>query len=64
MDEDPRDTVRSMAELAGVPMTRERIAALALALPIVQAGQQALAAVEYGEVEPACRFRPPQETQR
>ena len=64
MDEDPRAAVRSLAELAGVPMTRERIAALALALPLLEASLLALAAVEYGEVEPACRFRPPQETQR
>ena len=64
MDEDPRDTARSLADLAGIPMSRERIAALALALPIVQAGQQALASVEYAEVEPACRFRPPRSTQR
>ncbi|MBI2913483.1 MAG: hypothetical protein HYY03_06145 [Chloroflexi bacterium] len=64
MDEDPRDSARSLADLAGVPLTRERIAALALALPIVQAGQQALASVQYGEVEPACRFRPPRSAQR
>ncbi len=64
MDEDPRDAARSVARLAGVPLTRERIAALALTLPMVQAGQQALASVEYGEAEPACRFRPPRSGQR
>ena len=58
MEEDARNTVRWLAALASLPMTRERIAALALALAQVQATAHSLSAVEYGEVEPACRFRP------
>ena len=64
MEEDPYDVVRTLAALAQVPLSDERIAALALALPRIRAALHSLAAVEYGEVEPACRFRPPQETQR
>ena len=59
MDEDPRDTVRSLAALADIPMTAERIAAVALGLPLVQAAILSLSHLEYGEVEPATRFRPP-----
>ncbi len=64
MEEDPRDIVRGLAELAGLPMTRERIAALALAMPMIEATVRILAAVEYGDVEPAGGFRPPQGSQR
>lgn len=60
MEEDLRDTVRSLAALAGVPMTTQRVAALALALPLLRAGADALYAIEYGETEPATRFTPPQ----
>ena len=54
MEEETRDVAGWLAALANVPMTRERIAALALD----QTSVLALAAVEYGEVEPACYFHP------
>jgi hypothetical protein len=57
MQDDPRETIRRLATLAGMPLSEERIDALALALPFVQAGIAALAAVDYGEAEPAGRFR-------
>jgi hypothetical protein len=58
MQDDPQETIRRLATLAGMPLPDERIAALALALPFVQVGVAALAVVDYGEVEPAGRFRP------
>jgi hypothetical protein len=57
MDDDPRETVRRLAALAGMPLSEERIAALVLSLPFVQAGLAALADVDYREAEPAGRFR-------
>ena len=60
MQEDPRDTVRALAALAGVPMTAQRVAAAALTLPLVKASADALYGIDYGETEPACRFRPPE----
>ena len=59
MEEDARDVAGWLAALANVPMTRERIAALARVLPPLRATALALSAVEYHEGEPACRFRPP-----
>lgn len=64
MPQDPEDTVRSLAELAGLPLASERIAATALALPLVVATVQALSALDYGEAEPAGQFRPPRERER
>ncbi len=58
MQDDARETVRRLAALAGIPLSEERIAALALTLPFVQVGLTALANVEYGGAEPAARFRP------
>lgn len=58
MQEDPRETVQRLASLAGVPLSDERVAALALVLPAVLPAIAALAAVDYGETEPAGRFRP------
>ncbi len=58
MQDDARETVRRLAALAGIPLSEERIAALALTLPFVQVGLTALANMEYGETEPAARFRP------
>jgi aspartyl-tRNA(Asn)/glutamyl-tRNA(Gln) amidotransferase subunit A len=49
MQDDPRETIRRLAALAGIPLSEERIAAVALILPVVQSGAAALAAVEYGE---------------
>ncbi len=64
MQDDARETIRQLAALAGVPMTEERIAALALTLPFVQTGVAALADIDYREVEPAARFRPRPEAPR
>ncbi len=64
MQDDPRETIRRLAALAGVPLSDERITALALLLPAVQAGMAALAAIDYREVEPAGRFRPRAEAER
>jgi len=58
MQDDPRDTARRIAALAGVHLAEERIAALALALPFVQAGVAALAAVDYRDADPTAQFPP------
>ena len=58
MQDDPRETIRSLAALGGVALPEERIAALAATLPFLQAGIAALAGVDYREAEPAARFRP------
>ncbi len=64
MQEDPRDTIRRLAALAGIPLPEERIAALVLILPVARAGVAALASVDYGEAAPAGRFQPPPEAPR
>ncbi len=64
MEDVPRETVRRLAALAGMPLSEERIAALVPALPFVQAGLAALASVDYREAEPAVRFRPRPEAPR
>ncbi len=64
MQDDPRETVSQLAVLVGVPLTQERIAALALVLPFVQTGVAALADIDYREAEPAARFRPRPEAPR
>ena len=64
MQDDPRETISRLALLVGVPLTQERIAALALTLPFVQTGIAALADIDYREAEPAARFRPPPEAPR
>ena len=58
MQDDPRETVRRLAALVGIPMPQERIAALALTLPFIQAGVAALSGLDYREAEPAGQFRP------
>ncbi len=64
MQDDPRETVRRLAALAGVPLSEERIAALAPRLPAVQAGVAALAAIDSRQGAPAGRFRPRPEAKR
>lgn len=59
-----REIVRRLAALAGVPLSEERIAALAQALPAVQAQVARLADLNYREAEPAGRFRPRSEEPR
>ena len=58
MQDDPLDTARRIAALAGVQLAEERIAALALALPFVQASVAALAAVDYRDADPTAPFPP------
>lgn len=58
MQDDPREITRRLAALAGIPLSEERITALALTLPFVQVGLTALTAVDYREAEPAGPFRP------
>ncbi len=64
MEDDPRETVRRLAALAGIPLSEERFAALAQVLPFIQAGLAALADGDYREAEPAVRFRPRPEAPR
>ncbi len=64
MQDDARETIRRLATLAGVPLTQERIDALALTLPFVQTGVATLADIDYREAEPAGRFRPRPEAPR
>ena len=64
MQDDARETIRRIAALAGVPLTQERLDALALTLPFVQTGMAALADIDYHEAEPAARFRPRPEAPR
>lgn len=64
MQNDPRETVRRLAALAGIPLSEERIAALSRTLPSVHAQVARLADVDYREAEPAARFRPRPEAPR
>ncbi|MCH8921433.1 MAG: hypothetical protein IIA23_12130 [Chloroflexi bacterium] len=64
MQDDAQETIRRLAALAGVPLTQERLDALALTLPFVQTGMAALADIDYRAVEPAARFRPRPEAPR
>ncbi len=64
MQDDARETIRRLATLTGLPLTQERIDALALTLPFVQTGVAALADIDYREVEPAAWFRPRPEAPR
>jgi hypothetical protein len=59
MQDDPRETALRLAALAGVPLSPERVEAVAAVLRIVQAGAAGLAAIDYGDFEPAGAFRPP-----
>jgi Asp-tRNA(Asn)/Glu-tRNA(Gln) amidotransferase C subunit len=64
MDDDHRETIRRLAALADIPLSEDRIAALVTTLPFVQAQIARLADLDYGEAEPAGRFRPQREEQR
>jgi len=59
MTQQNHNDVRTLAELAGIPVPPERLPALAAALEITRRIAATLAAVDYGEAEPAPRFRPP-----
>jgi Asp-tRNA(Asn)/Glu-tRNA(Gln) amidotransferase C subunit len=64
VQDDPREIIRRLATLASIPLSEERIAALAPTLLFVQTGLAALADVDYCGVEPAGRFRPRPEAPR
>jgi hypothetical protein len=59
MQDDLRDTVRRSARLAGLPLSEERTAALALLFAFFQPAITLLAGTDCGGAEPAGRFRPP-----
>ena len=59
MEEQTHIAVRRMAEMAGLSLTEDRLTALAAALPRTQRMIAALAELDYGDTEPANRFRPP-----
>jgi len=58
MQDDPRDTARRIAALAGLQLAEERLAALALSLPFVQVAVAALAALDYRDADPEAPFPP------
>jgi hypothetical protein len=64
MQEDLRDTVRKLAGVAGVPVSEDRVAALAALLRFLQPNITLLAEIDYGDAEPAGRFRPPPTAKR
>lgn len=59
MQQDPRRTVRVLAELAPLPLAAEREPALSQALVQVRAAAEVLSAVDWGDAEPAASFSPP-----
>lgn len=60
MQPDLFPTLRAAFAIAGLSLPEDRIPAVAQALPIVRAGCNVLLDVDYGEIEPASRFRAPQ----
>jgi hypothetical protein len=58
MQDNPLDTARRTSALAGLRLAEERIAALALTVPFIQAAVAALAAVDYRDADPATPFPP------
>ncbi len=64
MEDDPRESIRRLTTLAGVPLSEERIAALAQVLPFIQVQVARLADLDYREAEPAGRFHPPPQAPR
>jgi hypothetical protein len=53
------EEVQALAKRAGVKLTAERAGALAPPLQAVEDAARMLAGVDYGETEPASRFRAP-----
>jgi len=64
MEDDPHETIRRLAALAGVPLSEERITVLVPILPFVQTQVARLADLDYRDAEPAGRFRPRPEASR
>ncbi|MDO8615236.1 MAG: hypothetical protein Q7T33_05805 [Dehalococcoidia bacterium] len=59
MQDQPMLNVRQLAAAAGIRIPDARLPAIAAALPMVKAIAEALARTDYGEAEPAARFRAP-----
>ncbi len=59
MDDQRLGETRRLAELAGIPLAAQRVPALAASLEFARVIAEALARLDYGEAEPAGRFRPP-----
>ncbi len=59
MEADLRITLRAAFARAGLDLPEERLPAMARALETVRAVTAALAPVDFGETEPASRFRAP-----
>jgi len=58
---DSADEARLLAVLAGIRLSDEREAALAAGIEGMRRIAEALCRREYGEAEPAARFRQPQQ---
>ena len=56
---DDLDHVKQMARRAGIELTDERARGLAGAIRNLERVASALAATDYGEAEPAARFKAP-----
>ena len=56
---DDSDSVKQMARRAGIELTDERAQGLTGAIRNLERVARALAASEYGEAEPAARFKAP-----
>jgi Asp-tRNA(Asn)/Glu-tRNA(Gln) amidotransferase C subunit len=56
---DDSDQVKQMARRAGIKLTDERAQGLTGALRNLSQVSSALAAIDYGEAEPAARFKAP-----
>jgi hypothetical protein len=59
MNQEVNQEALRLAELAGIRLPAERVAAFAASLEMSRRIGQALARVEYGEIEPAAQFRAP-----
>ncbi len=53
------DTAREIARLAGITVPEERLRPLAAGLDVTRYVAAVLAAIDYGETEPAPRFHAP-----
>lgn len=59
MKEASSDEAQRLADLAGILLPPERVAAFRASLEMARQIGQALARVEYGDAEPAAPFRAP-----
>jgi hypothetical protein len=59
MTEQIRNDIHTLMRLAGLPLPEERVPRLSAGLQLTAETARALAAIDYGEAEPAGRFRAP-----